>query len=235
MVPGFSTTKNGAENDIDPFTTYATQQYKQLDGLVDRFDCLEVVVSTSAPNGDIVTTNKIAHVLGIMCIKDESETKATEKLLLFVTYLVEVDKTGTDKLLPYTLFRYDMPAGYMHIIVDVIEPSMIYRPVLVHHCFDRSDTLHEALPRNRKHVFRDNIKKVRFWAITYITLDRFGYEDLNLNEVVRRVQDPIQWDQNAQQEVYNALQNDLHGGYDDMDMYGSDQEVLSDAEDDNAG
>jgi hypothetical protein len=131
----------------------------------------------------------LAQVLGILSVVDEDHTTF---FYLFITYLKLHEKIGSDSYLPYCLAGYNIaPTRNLSrsesIVIDIIEPDMIFRPAILLPCPDRSTDLYTIFPtpktvRGFNETQKDTVKSfkmIRFWAIHYITTDRYGYEDLS--------------------------------------------------------
>ena len=129
-----------------------------------------------------IRTYELAQVLGILSVVDGDNTS----FFLFITYLKLHMKMGSDTYLPFCLAGYNIGADD-YIAIDIIEPHMIFRPAMLLPCPDRSTLLYTIFPTRRsargltqaqKLTIR-SIQAMRFWAIHYVTTDRYGYEDLS--------------------------------------------------------
>jgi hypothetical protein len=126
-------------------------------------------------DGSKYSTYEMAQVLGILSVVDHANNDKV-KILLFVTYLQIVEKTGSDLYFPYTLLAYNIPKKYATVVVSIIEPSMIYRPALLIPCPDRSEKLNCVYSAGKETIA--SIREIRLWGIHYVTIDRFGYDTL---------------------------------------------------------
>jgi hypothetical protein len=149
---------------------------------IPRFDCVEVVVETPLPNGRTYRTYELAQVLGILSIVDNSNREyPITTFFLFINYLQIHQKLDSDTYFPYCLAGYKFSDTNLFNI-DVIEPDMIFRPAMLIACPDRSINLYgpyvEHGTPGQMWSQMASMKKIRFWAIHYVTTDRYGYEDL---------------------------------------------------------
>jgi hypothetical protein len=109
----------------------------------------------------------ICQVLAIFAIFDRRFLKPI-KFLMLVTPLKEIQKTGKDRYLPYSLMGYDFPRYYETVKYHLIEPSAVLRPCILVPDHDR--------PWNYVSAGKRYLLDRRYWAITYSTTDRgFGY------------------------------------------------------------
>jgi hypothetical protein len=142
-------------------------------------------VQTQLPNGKTYQTYELAQVLGILSIVDRSNREhTTTTYFMFINYLQIHPKMGTDNFFPYCLagYKFSEKNSQFSFKIDVIEPDMIFRPAMLIPCPDRSINLYGPHAENGTPAQMwsqiDSMRKIRFWAIHYITTDRYGYEDL---------------------------------------------------------
>jgi hypothetical protein len=138
--------------------------------------------------GRSIRTYELAQVLGILSVVD----KDIASFYLFITYLKLHEKIGSDSYLPYCLAGYNIAPTTQNlmcetIVIDMIEPDMIFRPAILLPCPDRSTDLYTIFPTPRstrgytqqQKLTVKSFKMIRFWAIHYVTTDRYGYEDIS--------------------------------------------------------
>jgi hypothetical protein len=130
----------------------------------------------------------LAQVLGILSVVDKDIASS----YLFITYLKLHEKIGSDhSYLPYCLAGYNTTHNYLlceTIVIDIIKPDMIFCPAILLPRTDRSTDLYTICPtprstrgftKQQKLTVKKSFKMVRFWAIHYVTTDRYGHEDIS--------------------------------------------------------
>jgi hypothetical protein len=89
---------------------------------------------------------------------------------MWVTSIKEVNKKGTDRLLPYSLLGYDFPANCINVKYHMINANTVLRPYIGIPDFDRKWDYHAT---SKKCLLQE-----RYWGIRYAATDRgTGYGD----------------------------------------------------------
>ena len=96
----------------------------------------------------------------------------------FIVTLLECkEKTRGDKYLPYELLGYDT-----NMTLEIVETENFFRPGLLIPCQDRSEGLYNTRNKASKKT-RIDIANFRFWGIHYKTIDRFGYDEEQCDQI----------------------------------------------------
>jgi hypothetical protein len=65
--------------------------------------------------------------------------------------------------------------------LEIVEPEIFFRPEISIPCHDMSEGLYEK--RKERNKSRIDIRNVRFVGISYYTIDRFGYDEEQCDQI----------------------------------------------------
>ena len=160
------------ESGLPPFKVYATRHFNGTS--TPRFDCIEILLTETDANGKDIISNAFAQVLGIFVVNCLGEDKM--HIFFVVTVLESKENTRGDKYLPYDLLGYQK-----NMQLEIVEPENFYRPGILIPCHDRSEGLYDKRKETKKS--RIDIGNFRFWGISYKTIDRFGYDEEQCDQI----------------------------------------------------
>jgi hypothetical protein len=205
FIKGISCTP-GASSGLSPFQVYATTKFSK--DCKPRFDCVEVECAAEDGKSEF----ELAQILGIIAVVDDRNDSVT--FLLIVTYLSICQKTNSDKYLPYDLLSYNVSPRYKGLQLDIIEPDAIFRPAMLIPCPDRSQGLYQSRTAAKKSLIE--LSNYRFWGIRYKTVDRFGYDDEQCQQIPETI---------SAEDIYDRYRTELNSDESEVDSDSSHSDI----------